>query len=307
MGGFSNIFGGGGSKVLNPYTGFATEPAQEITGQIQGLMGNQELARLFAPNAGQQGAMTGMQNFDPSSYFSGAMGMLGGAGRGGQPGTGAFGMMDKGAASLGGDQYGGGDLLKRTIGGEFTDVTNNPVYQARNAAIQQAAQKMLNANLDQIGGQTQLASGGVGRGSTGTAQKARAVQQAGENVAGQIGQLSAQDLAAERANQMNAMGQGTQLPMQMANAWGNLGQGAGSLANILGNFGGQMGQMNLANLSGMGQLGGQLAQQGIQGFLTPFSMQLELMNALKSGNVGASGGGILPTLFGLGSPGGALG
>lgn len=296
MGLFSSIFGGGGSKTMNPYVGQWNDYANNMAGRIEGLWGGQgqkDIKQAFGPTNLESNVIQGFQNFDPSSYFSGAMGMLGGRGQSG----GAYGAMNQGMGAMNQfDTMGGQDLLGRTIGGEFTDVANNPIYQARNAAIADQAQKFLNQNLDTVNSQQQQASGGLGAGSARTAQSSRAVQGAAESLQNTLANVSAQDLASERGLQQQAMGMGMNLPMQIAQAYSGLGSGMGNLANIFGGMGSQMGQLELGGMNQLANMATGLGGRNMQGFMMPYEMNMQLLNALKSGNVGASGSGYLSSI-----------
>lgn len=269
MGLFGKIFGGGGQKTLSPYVKEDRPFVNDTRDRFGGLWDNPQLQGLFAPNQYENQALQFLGGFNPQSYFSGAMGMLGGLGPNASSGLGAL---------------GGQGLLARTIGGEFTDVANNPMYQARNQAVMNQAQQFLNQNLDRVNASSQAASGGAGRGSAQAAQVGNTVRQSTQDIGNTLAQLGAQDLQFERGNQMSAMGMGANLPMQYA--------------QLMGGFGNQMAGLGLQGMNQLAALAGGLQNRQIQGFMTPYEMNLQMMNALKSGNVGSSGQGILGSIGG---------
>lgn len=258
--------------------------------------GKSELAKVGEeygkPNEYQQKAGEMLTGMDPTSFMQGVQGYLGqGAGMLGQAG---------GLAQ--GQGFGGSsDLLGRTIGGEFTDVANNPIYQARNQAVADQMQRFLGQNMQGIDTSAQRASGGVGAGSAATQQKGRAVQGAGAQLGETLAGLSAQDLASERANQMAAMQQGIQLPMQQAALLGNLASGYQGLGSIYGQAGTAAGNLGLQQAGALGNFGQQMAGQQLTGATLPYEYMMNFLTAARQ-SPGQAGPSVLGSILGgLGS------
>lgn len=281
MGGVGDFFFGEDPKVSDPWGGASAPVNQRM---IDLLLGNRpySLGEAYAkPNRYQLQAGGMLSGFDPSSFLGGVKGYLGQGG----------GYLGQGAGLATGPGAGGSsDLLAKTIGGGFLDVTGGP-YAARNQAVSDAAQRFLNQNLDTIGASAQRATGGVGAGSAGTQQKTQAITQTGAQVGEALAKLSAEDLARERAFQSQAMDLGLNLPLQQAGILGNLGQGAGYLGSIFGQAGTAANELGLKQALGLGSFGQDMQQQQLTGGMLPFQMLLQYLSAARGVPLGESAGG----------------
>lgn len=266
MGGFFK----GSQPKPTPAFGEQDRPfAEQAKGTIQGLFGS------TGPNAQQQQASDILQSFNPQSFMSGVQGYLG-------QGAGALGQAQN--AVTGGGVPGAQSLLSSLLGGGALDVTGG-AYANRNQAIANQTQQFLNQNLGKIDSAAQAASGGVGAGSTGVAQRGRAINQAGNDLGNTLAQLSAQDLQNAQARQMSALTQALQLPFQQANALAGIGQGYQGLGSIFGQAGTAAGQQTLGQAGALGNLGSLfMGQQNI-----PLDYMLSYLSAARQGAGQAAG------------------
>lgn len=243
--------------------------------------------------------------------------------------------LEQGAGALSGDTTGAEDLLRKTIAGSFTDVANNPIYQARNKSISDEVQRFLNQNIDVVGGSSQRASGGVGAGSAGSEAIRRLVTESGNQLGSVLANLTAQDLSQERGFQTDALTKGLQLPFEKASAFsnlagqygglgqqfanlgetfgsfgqgvGNVGQGYGNLASIFGQARTAAGGLDLDKLKLLSSLATGFAERGQKASTLPFDLALSYLASARGVGLGASPSGLGQLLQGAGGLGQGIG
>lgn len=291
-GGVSNFLFGQPPRVVSPFAE-QDQPFQQFAqGQIGSLFGGPRENSAFGANPFETSAGSGFQNFDPMSFFSGAFGSSGG--------NNPFSLLSKASGAVGTDTTGAGDLLKKTIGGGFTDPTQNPFYSALSGSATDAAQRFLNQNLDTITSGMAKAGGGVANPSAVPETKSRATENVASQLGGTLADIQSKIYGQERGFQDRALSEGLQLPFETSSALASIAGAGGNLANI---FGG----LDLSKLTSEAGLGGVLQNRSAQGFEFPFEEMLKYLAAIQGAKLPQSTSPFASLAEGIGSLGQGLG
>lgn len=215
------------ADTVNPWTDQAQgQVVDPLTGKVADFFGN------FDMNKAQQSFNPLFSGQQAQSLMQGSQGYLGKAG----------GMFNSGKNALQGNASGANDWLSSILGQNFTDLNNNPQVQGVLDAMVNQGQRGFNIGADKIAANAAQTSSGLGK-STATTD---ALSGLGANISSNLSDQTANFLQGELARrqglQSNAAGQALGDRLNMANAYGNLGQGLGQLGLGQGNLGLNVGQ-----------------------------------------------------------------
>lgn len=267
-----SLFGGGG--VSTPYSDANAPLFNQLQGQALGIgqfFNPQNLINSYNPNKQLEQSAGILSGFNPNSFFQGANGSFGQAGK-------LFGQASNYANA---DPFGAQDYFKNVLQPGFTDVTQDPQLQAALGALTNQSQQFLNQNADVVNASAQRAAGGTGAGTAGANQISNLVAQTGQNLSNQQAQLLLGEQARRQGIQQSRSATGFRIWIKTRRVLGKSCITIRGLGQAQGNLGAQQAGTSIdwaKALQGLGAYnqGNQQQQQ-----LIPFQLQQALAQLLQ--------------------------